>query len=113
MNNAYFESNLKQFVVTRSEEELRARLKDVEDTLNSLETTRGWDVLLSDAKKWKELIDDNWQDIFDKDKLDQMRAVKQAYKFILSTPNTYRTELNILKGELESRLDQSRTEEQI
>ena len=100
MENKYFEDAQATNFIS-NEDELIKRIKECELVADNLYTNEVWKIVIKDAKMWVAQLDSVWQDIFDKDKLDQMRIIKIAYKHIAELPNKYAQNLKELKTKLE------------
>ena len=100
MENRYFEElTATQFV--SNEDELIKRIKECELVADNLYNNEVWKIVIKDAKMWVAQLDSVWQDVFDKEKLDQMRIIKIAYKHIAELPQKYAQNLKELKTKLD------------
>lgn len=100
MENKYFEDTVKTDFINQ-EDDLIKRIKECELVTDKLYTDPVWKIVIKDAKMWVAQLDSVWQDVFDKEKLDQMRIIKIAYKHIAELPKKYAENLKDLKNKLE------------
>jgi hypothetical protein len=84
-----------------SEDDLIKRIKECELVSDKLFTDEVWKIVIKDARLWVAQLDSVWQDVFDKEKLDQMRIIKMAYKHVADLPKKYSENLKSLKTKLE------------
>ena len=101
-NNAYFEQK-EQFFGTLSDDAIRDSLGRAQVIVDELERSEAWQNVLSDANAWCEKLDNEWQGIYDEEKLKKMRVLKNSYAFIRALPAVYKRELEISRKELERR----------
>lgn len=112
MNNAYFEGQVRQYLENQEDDALRNRMEEVKEVTDAF-SNKSWQILLKDSEAWKSQMDARWQDVYDEKILSNMRIVKQAYNFILSVPDRYKKEIEMLESELASREDTKKTIEAI
>ena len=97
MENKYFEDGSKP---SENEDEIIKRIKECELVIDSLEHNAVWQIVIQDAQRWKEQIDNVWQEIFDEEKLLQARVIKTAYNHITALPSKYKETLVSLQENL-------------
>lgn len=68
--------------------------------VQGIDGSEAWKIIFKDFERQRQLIDDNWQCIFDEKKLDELRITKFAVKTLLDLINTYKTDLEQAKDEL-------------
>jgi len=113
MSNAYFEGQVRNYLEQHADDFLIERLKTIKGVSDNIASTEAWNVVLKDAEAWKQQMDDRWQDVYDEKVLNNMRTIKQAYKFILDVPVRYKQEVEMIEQELTSRADYQKTVEEI
>jgi hypothetical protein len=62
--------------------------------------SEAWKIIFKDFERQRQLIDDNWQGVFDAKKLDELRITKLAVKSLLDLIATYKHDLEVAKDEL-------------
>jgi len=82
-------------------EELQDRLTKCIEVVDSLESTKAWQILLEDTKKQQDQIDRNWQDVGD-DKMATLKSLKRATMHVMAIPDQYRQEKETIIKELET-----------
>ena len=75
------------------EQDLINRMEDCRTIVNDLERSPVWRVVFSDIKSSMQLLDDNWQNIYEEKKLMEARILKMANMHVLSLKNKYAEEL--------------------
>lgn len=112
-NEAYFHGQMRNYLQQQSDEQIVDRLRNIRAIADQLGTSDVWDLVLQDAKRWKQKMDDEWQNVVDDKVLSQMRIVKQAYLFLTQVPERYKREAKMLEDEIKSRKDYENTVEDI
>jgi len=102
MENSYFENERN---LQPNEDELLKRIKECELVVEKLSSDVIWEIVIKDAKVWMEHLDSMWQDVFEEDKLKQMRVLKLAYKHVADLPKKYKETLASLQANLESSIE--------
>ena len=69
------------------------RISECEQVIHDLENNKAWEVVSRDLKEEREQLDDNWQNIWDNEKLLAARVLKFACKHILDLRQKYKDEL--------------------
>ena len=113
MSNAYFEGQVRNYLDQHDDDFLIERLKAIKGVAVNITATEAWNIVLRDADAWKQQMDDRWQDVYDEKVLNNMRTIKQAYKFILDVPVRYKQEVEMIEQELKARADYKQTVEGI
>ena len=75
------------------EQDLINRMEDCRTIVNDLERSPVWRVVFNDIKSSMQLLDDNWQNIYEEKKLMEARILKMANMHVLSLKNKYAEEL--------------------
>lgn len=83
------------------EQNLIDRITECEAVVNDLERSTVWRVIYNDLKYTSQMLDDNWQEIYDEEKLKEARILKLANNHILKLRDKYEEELNANKRELD------------
>jgi len=88
----------------RKPEEIRQELQDKVSRCNmilrELENNQGFRAMLEDFNKTRMNIDNNWQFIFEPDKLQEMRVTKMAVMSILNMLESYEHDKNTAAAKL-------------
>ena len=74
------------------QDDLRLRIADCLQVVNDLENNKAWQVVNKDLEEERKQLDDNWQTIWDNDKLLAARVLKFACKHILDLKDKYKEE---------------------
>lgn len=82
------------------EQNLIDRISECEAVVNDLERSTVWRVIYNDLKYTSQMLDDNWQEIYDEQKLKEARILKLANNHILKLRDKYEEELVANKNEL-------------
>jgi hypothetical protein len=90
----------KNDAVNKRKDELITKIDECTRVVREVENSDGWKIILRDFERQQKMIDDNWQSIFDKEKLDQLRVTKFATKTLLDLIETYKHDLEVAKEEL-------------
>ena len=83
------------------EQNLIDRISECEAVVTDLEKSTVWRVIYNDLKYTSQMLDDNWQEIYDEQKLKEARILKLANNHILKLKDKYEEELNANKKELD------------
>ena len=83
------------------QESLILRISECEQVVHDLEESLAWKVVHRDMEEEKQELDDNWQNIWDNEKLLAARVLKFACKHILDLRLKYKEELKGSKMLLE------------
>ena len=89
------------------EQNLIDRITQCEAVVNDLERSTVWRVIYNDLKYTSQMLDDNWQEIYDEQKLKEARILKLANNHILKLRDKYEEELNANKRELDKYRNQT------
>ena len=89
------------------EQELINRISECEAVVNDLERSTVWRVIYNDLKYTSQMLDDNWQEIYDEEKLKEARILKLANNHILKLRDKYEEELTANKTELDKYRNQT------
>lgn len=79
------------------QDKLVLRMGQCETVINDLENSPVWKIVISDMENERQELDDNWQGIWDEDKLLAARVLKFSCKHILDLKYKYTEELKYLK----------------
>ena len=82
------------------EQNLIDRISECEAVVNDLERSTVWRVIYNDLKYTSQMLDDNWQEIYDEQKLKEARILKLANNHILKLRDKYEEELVANQNEL-------------
>ena len=82
------------------EGKLIERLGQCETVIHELEVSTVWSIVQSDLEEQRQMLDDNWQEIVEPDKLQKARELKHATMHILRLKDKYQEEMNQIKKEL-------------
>jgi hypothetical protein len=78
------------------------RIDECQEVLRHLDSCPAWEVIVRDLERNKQFIDDNWQNIPEDDnKLRELRVTKLAYMHLLNLRDSYKSDLDNAKKELE------------
>lgn len=77
------------------------RLSDCQIVVDELEGSHVWRVIYNDLHASKQLLDDNWQNIYEDKKLQETRILKMATMHVLELKSKYQEELQSLKSDLD------------
>lgn len=102
-NNAYWEQLQSKYWSDLNDENLVKKISDAQRVVDELEKSPVWPILTKDAEEKGRYIDDNWQDVTDKNALNNMRVKKSAVKMILTLKESYKQDLDRAKEELRKR----------
>lgn len=84
------------------ESELVQRIGECENVVNELDNSYIWKVIQKDLEVQRKMLDDNWQEIIEPDKLQKARELKFATLHILNLKEKYKEELEAKKKELKT-----------
>lgn len=82
------------------ESELVRRIGECENVVNELDNSGIWRIIQADLQVQRKMLDDNWQEITEPDKLQKARELKFATLHILNLKEKYQEELEAKKKEL-------------
>ncbi len=83
-------------------QELVNRIEECEIVINELDNSMVWKIVQKDLLQQKQMIDDNWQDLVDPDKLQKARELKFATMHVLSLKDKYSEEFKCKQKELQT-----------
>lgn len=86
--------------VSKRKDELVTRIDECTRVIREVDGSDGWKIIRRDFERQQKMIDDNWQSVFEKEKLDQFRITKFATKTLLDLIESYRHDLEVAKEEL-------------
>jgi hypothetical protein len=82
------------------ETELVQRIGECENVVNELDNSFIWKIIQKDLEVQRKMLDDNWQEIVEPEKLQKARELKFATLHILNLKEKYKEELEAKKKEL-------------
>jgi hypothetical protein len=82
------------------ESDLIGRINDCEIVVNELDNSAVWKIVQNDLQLQRQMLDDNWQEIHEAEKLQKARELKFATLHILKLKESYKEELEAKKKEL-------------
>jgi phenylalanyl-tRNA synthetase alpha subunit len=82
--------------------ELIQRIGECENVVNELDNSSIWQIVQKDLELQRKILDNNWQEITEPDKLQKARELKFATLHILNLKEKYQEELEAKKKELET-----------
>jgi phosphoribosyl 1,2-cyclic phosphodiesterase len=82
------------------ESELVIRIGECENVVNELDNSYIWSIIQKDLQVQRQMLDDNWQEIAEPNKLQKARELKFATLHILNLKEKYKEELEAKKKEL-------------
>ena len=77
------------------------RIGECETVINEIDNSGLWRIVIKDMEEQRRMLDDNWQEIIDSEKLQKARELKFATMHILTLKSKYEEELKVRKRELE------------
>ena len=83
------------------EQDLINRMEDCRTIVDDLERSPVWRVVFNDIKSSMQLLDDNWQNIYEEKKLMEARILKMANMHVLSLKNKYAEELASVEADFD------------
>jgi hypothetical protein len=83
-----------------TEHELVGRIEECQRVVDEIDGSAVWQILRKDMEKQRKMLDDNWQDIVDEERLQKAREMKYATLHILGLKRKYIDELTDLQEEL-------------
>lgn len=108
--NKYWEENRNQYYSVLKEDAIVERIKECRTVLDKLDTDYLWKIILRDADNWVAHIDAQWQDVYDDEKIKQLRILKLAANQIRNMREGYERELKIAQSALETRRNPDKVE---
>ncbi len=81
-------------------DELVKRIEDCQVVIGELESNPAWKILIKDIQMERVRLDDNWQNLLDKDKFEQARIVKLSIMHLINTVDKYRYDLESCQKEI-------------
>ncbi len=82
------------------QQQLINRIGECEIVISELDNTGVWKIVQKDLQEQRQMLDDNWQEITEPDKLQKARELKHATVHILRLKDSYKEELEAKKKEL-------------
>lgn len=82
------------------EQQLIQRIGECEIVINELDNSGVWKIVQKDLQEQRQMLDDNWQEITEPDKLQKARELKHATVHILNLKENYKEELEAKQKEL-------------
>ena len=82
------------------QDKLILRMSECETVINDLDNSPLWKIIIKDMKDEQKQLDDNWQGIWDSEKLLAARVLKFACKHILDLKYKYQEDLKGAKRKL-------------
>ena len=80
---------------------LTKRIDECNKVLEHISSCPAWEVIVRDLTEQRRVIDDNWQDITDTQKLDKARHLKYAYMHLINIHEKYKQDLEASSKQLE------------
>ena len=84
----------------RNDDGLLARLEECELVINELENSPVWKIVCADLEIQRKMLDNNWQEILEPEKLQKARELKHATLHVLNMNDKYKEELKNIQEEL-------------
>ena len=85
----------------QEENELVERISECSVVIRDIDNSPAWKVIIKDMQREKERIDNNWQGIYDSQKLQLARVLKMATSHILTLKEKYGTDLEAAQDRLD------------
>ena len=82
-------------------QEIINRIAECETVINEIDNSGLWKIVIKDMEEQRRMLDDNWQEITDSEKLQKARELKFATMHILTLKLKYEEELKAKQKELE------------
>ena len=83
------------------EQDLINRMTNCEAVVRELETSNVWKIVQADMERQRQMLDNNWQEIAEPEKLQKARELKMATMHILMLKDKYQEELIHCSNELD------------
>ena len=84
----------------RNDDGLLARLEECELVINELENSPVWKIVCADLEIQRNMLDNNWQEILEPEKLQKARELKHATLHVLTLKDKYAEELQSVQEDL-------------
>lgn len=85
----------------QEENELVDKIKECNTVIRDIDNSPVWKIVVKDMNLQKKYLDDNWQNIFDEEKLQRARELKMSVMHILNIKEKYSSDLKTARERLE------------
>lgn len=85
----------------QEENELVERISECNAVIRDIDGSPAWKVIIKDMQREKERIDNNWQGVYEREKLQLIRVLKMATTHILTLKEKYKTDLEAAQDRLD------------
>lgn len=82
------------------QDKLNQRIDECTKVIDHIGDCPAWQIIFKDLTEQKQLIDDNWQNITEQQKLDTARNLKHAYMHLINIRDKYELDLESARANL-------------
>lgn len=85
----------------QEENELIEKIGECNTVINDIDNSPVWKIIIKDMEGQRKYLDDNWQNIFEEEKLKRARELKMSVMHILNIKDKYASDLKTAQERLE------------